>query len=455
MSKTDSVGKLFLASLSVLLLLIIPMSSPYMKARAQVTHTLTIHVVDDNSNPISGQPITVTIGGTPHSAGDGDTFTIDDGEGASLRATSPFTVGGDTYRFDHWEDACTGTATTCDVFMDADKTVTAVYVKEVTTSKLMLTVSTDPVSPAPGRVDPIMGVKWIDRGKTVTLKARSFAGYFFDHWEVDGKDAGNSRTLRVKMDSNHRVVAHFVEARILKVYVDPNPRAGTVLPSTRSLTMWPNTMVTLEAKPFKGYVFDHWEVDGKDAGTEAILQVRMDEDHVVVAYFRPVITAKRVPESLKDVGFPADWKYYALPEDERVLRDLLSKFLGWSMPDKKVVILTTAGKKFPEWSRYSVRFLLGKDGKFHAVRVLGHVYERGTEKGIPVDAAVILLDFKNERIVISGITTKSTRAALLWLLRHPEASNNVLIVIKWVDLDKDGVIDIEEGEVFPAITYGA
>ncbi len=347
-----------------------------------------------------------------------------------------------TYRFDHWE--LDGVMWSGNSFsMDNDREIKAVYWLQ-----FLLKVSTDPVSPAPGRVDPVTGAEWVDRGKTVALKARNFAGYFFDHWELDGRDAGTSRTLYVKMDSDHTVIAHFYKGRILRVYIEPNPRAGTVRPGSGILTMRPNELVTLEARPFKGYVFDHWEIDGKEAGTEDILQLRMDRDHVVVAYFRPLM-AEKPPASMKEIGFPAEWKFYATPEDEKAIGNLSERFAGKSLPGKNVVLITTAGKKFPDWERYSVRFILGKDGKYSKVKVLGHEFERGMEKDIYVDYAVVLLDFKNGQMVVSGITTKATRAALMWLFEHPEApSMGQILVIKWADMNGNGIV--EKNEIFLA-----
>ncbi|MDK2383847.1 MAG: hypothetical protein QI199_03415, partial [Candidatus Korarchaeota archaeon] len=347
------------------------------------------------------------------------------------------------YRFDHWE--LDGVTWSGNFVMNGNREIKAVYWLQ-----FLLQVSTDPVSPAPGRVDPITGSKWVDRGKVVALKARNFAGYFFDHWELDGKDAGTGRTLYVKMDSDHTVIAHFYKGRILRVYIEPNPRAGIVRPGSGVLTMRPNELVTLEARPFKGYVFDHWEVDGSEAGTEDILQLRMSKDHVVVAYFRPVI-AEKPPASMKEVGFPSEWKYYATPEDEKALGNLSEKFAGESLPGKNVVLITTAGKKFADWERYSVRFVLGKDGKFSKVRVLGHEFEKGMEKDIYVDYAVVLLDFRNNQIVVSGITTRATKAALMWLFEHPEApSMGQILVIKWADTNGNGLV--EKNEVF--LAYG-
>ena len=349
-----------------------------------------------------------------------------------------------TYRFDHWElDGAVWSG--ANFPMDDDREIKAVYWLQ-----FMLRVSTDPESPSPGRVDPITGIEWIDRGKTVALKARNFAGYFFDHWELDGRDAGTSRTLYVKMDSDHTVIAHFTRGQILKVFIEPNPRAGKVHPGSGLLTFRHNELVTLEARPFKGYVFDHWELDGREVSTEDVFQLRMNKDHVVVAYFRPILVEKP-PTSMKEVGFPKEWRYYATPEDKKAMGNLSEMFAGESLPGRNVVLVTTAGKKFADWSRYSVKFILGKDGKFTKVRVLGHEFERGVEKDINVDYAVILLDFKNDQIVVSGITTNATKAALVWLLEHPEApSMGQILVIKWADMNGNGLI--ESNEVF--LAYG-
>ncbi len=78
--------------------------------------------------------------------------------------------------------------------------------------KPRLTVRVDP--PGSGDVGPYgKGTHRIDAGTRITLSPRPNAGWEFDHWSVDGERvASQSRYLRMVMNSDHEVVAHFRES---------------------------------------------------------------------------------------------------------------------------------------------------------------------------------------------------------------------------------------------------
>ena len=91
-------------------------------------------------------------------------------EGASVTLTATPATG---YRFDRWSGDVSGNVTSTTITMNADKSVTANFIKVYT-----LTVT---VSPAEGgTVSPGGGT--YDEGTVVTLTATPATGYVFDQW---------------------------------------------------------------------------------------------------------------------------------------------------------------------------------------------------------------------------------------------------------------------------------
>ena len=82
--------------------------------------------------------------------------------------------------------------------MDADKSVTAVFVKTYT-----LTVTISPG--AGGTVSPAGGI--FDAGANVTLTATPADGYSFSHWEGDA--SGTDTSITITMDADKSVTAVF------------------------------------------------------------------------------------------------------------------------------------------------------------------------------------------------------------------------------------------------------
>jgi uncharacterized repeat protein (TIGR02543 family) len=175
------------------------------------------------------------------------------------------------YRFDHWEGDASGAATSIKVTMNADKTVSAVFVK---TYSLSVTIS--PLTG--GSVFPSSGI--YDLGSNITLTATPALGYRFDHWE--GAAAGNVTYISVIMDANKSITAVFIKTYDLTVTTSP-AEGGSVSPSDGTYDVGSN--VTITATAAMGYVFDHWE--GDVTGTNATITVTMDSNKDIRAIFVP------------------------------------------------------------------------------------------------------------------------------------------------------------------------
>ena len=174
------------------------------------------------------------------------------------------------YRFDHWGGNASGVATTVEITMNTQKTVTAYFIRLYS-----LSVLTRPVGS--GSVNIGSGI--YDAGTQVTLVATPAIGYKFDHWEGDA--SGTSANMAVTMDADKTVVAVFSKViYTLESRLSPGG-GGSVDPPGGNYQAGAN--VTLTAIPATSYRFDHW--GGDASGTLTTLNVVMDGNKTVTAYF--------------------------------------------------------------------------------------------------------------------------------------------------------------------------
>jgi hypothetical protein len=111
-------------------------------------------------------------------------------------------------------------------------------------------------------------------------------GWVFDHWTVDGGDAGSMNPFRITVSGDHTVTAVFVEAATptgdLTITVQGS---GVTDPAPITHTYSLDTVVTVTATPDTGWRFDHWRLDGVNAGSMNPIDVTMDGVHTLVAVF--------------------------------------------------------------------------------------------------------------------------------------------------------------------------
>jgi uncharacterized repeat protein (TIGR02543 family) len=120
--------------------------------------------------------------------------TYDEGSSVILAAT-PATG----YRFYQWSGDVSDRVTPVTIAINADKTITANFIKVYT-----LTTS---VSPAEGgSISPGSGT--YDEGSSVTLNAIPATGYVFDQW--GGDVSGNVTPATITMNGNKSIIATFI-----------------------------------------------------------------------------------------------------------------------------------------------------------------------------------------------------------------------------------------------------
>lgn len=118
-------------------------------------------------------------------------------EGANVTLTVTPAQG---YRFDHWGGDISGNATSITITMNADITVSAVFIKVYT---LSVTVS----PPEGGSVTIVIGT--FDEGATVTITAIAAEGYVFDHWII-GDTTDTNATITITINGDITIIAVFV-----------------------------------------------------------------------------------------------------------------------------------------------------------------------------------------------------------------------------------------------------
>jgi hypothetical protein len=128
-----------------------------------------------------------------------------------------------THQLGHWGNACGGTANTCDVTVDAGKTVTYTFDLKPT-PKFVLTIAppSGGTITAAGSSCPGTCQISLDPGTVVQLGATPSQGFSFDSW---GGDCPQRFTCTLTMDRNHAVSARFVPPAFinsLNCRVNPN-----------------------------------------------------------------------------------------------------------------------------------------------------------------------------------------------------------------------------------------
>jgi len=137
-----------------------------------------------------------------HSAGGGEgQFRFASGEVVEFMA-----VAAEGYQFDYWSGDLSGDSDTVRLAMDSDKMVTAHF---SSTELYILTVEAQPSEGGHIRHSAGGGEGQFRfaSGEVVEFMAVAAEGYQFDYWS--GDLSGDSDTVRLVMDDNKWVVAHF------------------------------------------------------------------------------------------------------------------------------------------------------------------------------------------------------------------------------------------------------
>jgi hypothetical protein len=180
------------------------------------------------------------------------------------------------YVLDYWllDGNNVGSADPIGVLMTDDHTLQPVF-RQITYT---LTVS----STAGGTTNPASGAHTYNGGTTADVTAAPSSGYRFDHWVLDGSDAGSAIPIHVLMDNNHDLQAVFVETHTLIILVS---EGGTTNPAPGTYNYDNPTNVTVTAIPNANYRFDHWVYDNVNSGSANPITVHVGSSHTLQAVF--------------------------------------------------------------------------------------------------------------------------------------------------------------------------
>jgi predicted lipoprotein with Yx(FWY)xxD motif len=333
--------------------------------------TLTVASV----NPSSGVNITVSPNDNG-GLGNGTTqFTRSYNNGTGVNLTAPATAGGNT--FQKWQrngvDYATTQATT--VTVDADHTMTAVYVTPIRTltvassnpaSGVSITVSPNDNGGLGNGITPF--TRNYNNNTTVNLTAPATAGgNTFQKWQRNGVDYATTQATNVTMDANYTMTAVYgTPVRTLTV-ASVNPSSGvsiTVSPNdngglgngttqfTRNYNN--NTNVNLTAPATAGgNNFQKWQRNGVDWATTATTTVTLDANYTMTAIY---VTPQRTL-TVASVNPNSGVSITVSPNDNSGSGNGITPFTRTYNNNTTVTLtapLTAAGNNFQKWQRNGV-----------------------------------------------------------------------------------------------------
>jgi hypothetical protein len=114
--------------------------------------------------------------------------------------------------------------------------------------------------------------------ETVAVKAVPNSGYAFKEWS--GASTGSVDSLRIVMDSNKTLTAHFIPTYKLTVAVNPSG-SGIVKRDPDKLYYASGESVTIEAIDSDKYAFDAWS----DGVKSSVREIVISKNETLTAYF--------------------------------------------------------------------------------------------------------------------------------------------------------------------------
>ncbi|TYC02694.1 MAG: hypothetical protein FXF54_01335, partial [Kosmotoga sp.] len=164
--------------------------------------------IDENSLTVTTIPDTeleILIGGMNYTSP--ETMSFEEGEAVNIGVTSPqekdknsHVTGIDTkYTFKQWNDGNTDKTRT--ITINSDKTYTAEMEKEYKVETCT----------SPEGITTINGVGWYKAGTSKTFTTPDVNGYTFDHWEINGNNAGTNKQLSLTIDTPKKIIAIYTQ----------------------------------------------------------------------------------------------------------------------------------------------------------------------------------------------------------------------------------------------------
>ncbi|HNR30883.1 MAG TPA: hypothetical protein PKI11_08325, partial [Candidatus Hydrogenedentes bacterium] len=193
--------------------------------------------------------LTINVTGTGSTFPSEGAYPYDAGEAVWISAN---TVPDSGYAFSHWEGNASGLSPNMQIIMDADKTVTAVFVTPGDHTLTMVQAGA-----GSGWLQPLPGAHAVLTGRTVNLSANPDPGSYWGGWS--GDVSGYSLFMELTMDGDKTVTGTFADSGYtLTVAVSGN---GVLNFNPGAYQFAAGAVIALSAMGFEGWTFDHWEGD--------------------------------------------------------------------------------------------------------------------------------------------------------------------------------------------------
>ena len=219
--------------------------------------------------------LTVTAGGNGRVSPLPGTYSYLSGASVTVTATPD-----DGYRVASWGGDCSasGTAKTCALTLDANKTASVTF--ERITHTLTVTVEGEGGSVTPP------GTTTHGEGEQVTVTATPEAGYRVDSWGGDCTASGTNLACVLTMDGDKAASVTFEEGTAYTLTISAGAN-GSVSPAPGTYRYDEDEQVTVTATPDAGYRVTSWGGDCSGSGTNVTCVLTMDGDKTASVTFEP------------------------------------------------------------------------------------------------------------------------------------------------------------------------
>ncbi len=236
--------------------------------------------------PIPTVPVTVLDVSVPNSG------TTDPASGTyNVAENSLFSISAapfSGYTFDHWELDEVNIGSANPYSFNVSTTSHAIGAVFMEIPRVDVTVMA-PSPPDGGTTTPDPGTYSVIQNSIFEVSASAAQGYVFDHWEVDGAGVGSLNPYAFNVSTSfHTVEAFFNAVPMVQVAVGASSpeNGGTTDPYTGVYQVPENSLFQISATPSPSYIFDHWELDGVNVGSDNPYSFDVGVlSHDVVAFF--------------------------------------------------------------------------------------------------------------------------------------------------------------------------
>ena len=133
----------------------------------------------------------------------------------------------------------------------------------------------------------------VDYGTTITLTANPAEGYDFVNWTINGEDFSSTSTMEyVVLSDDVQITANFTE-KMYNVTVVSGIVGGAIEGVVSGIYPF-GTAFTIQPTPEYGYTFSHWLINDVNVGTNAMMDISIDQPLTISAQFVREIYTQRL-----------------------------------------------------------------------------------------------------------------------------------------------------------------